>query len=33
MLLPVLYWSMYLYYGSPRMTIPFAGNNGSPVSN
>ena len=23
-LLPVLYWFMYLYYGSPRMTISFA---------
>jgi CHAT domain len=32
-LLPVLYWFMYLYYGSPRMAISFAGTNDPPASN
>ena len=32
-LLPVLYWFMYLYYGSPRMAISFAGANDPPASN
>ncbi len=31
-LLPVLYWFMYLYYGSPRMAISFAGAGTPPAS-
>jgi CHAT domain len=32
-LLPVLYWFMYLYYGSPSMAISFANTNDPPASN
>lgn len=33
MLLPLLYWSLYLYYGSPRMVISLARRDDSPAGN
>jgi CHAT domain len=33
MLSPVLYWCLYLYYGSPRMALSIASANASPADN